>query len=114
MYPHTTLLVTPRHCSEQDPAGVRNLLAQVGIDQFVHHPLMYFPVFYMIKDFVTNEAGPDPVGAVKEYIGNMQEDLAALWKGRPNSNSNPDPGPDLNPDPAPDPARNPNPDGAPP
>ena len=82
----------------------------------VHHPLMYFPVFYMIKDFVTNEAGPDPVGAVKEYIGNMQEDLAALWKVRPHSS--PDPDPDLNPDPDPDPAPapdpNPNPDGAPP
>jgi len=76
----------------------------------------------MIKDFVTNEAGPDPVGAVKEYIGNMQEDLAALWKVRPistpHSDSNPDP--DLNPapdparTPAPDPDPNPNPDGAPP
>lgn len=42
---------------------------------------MYFPVFYMIKDFVTS--GPekaDPVKAVNEYIGNMHEDLIALWK----------------------------------
>ena len=63
----------------QDPAGIRNLLAQVGIDQFVHHPLMYFPVFYMIKDFVTSDS-PNPAKAVSSYTVNMQEDLLALWK----------------------------------
>jgi len=63
-----------------DFKGIRDLFSQVFLDQMVHHPLMYFPVFYMIKDFVTNEEGPDPVGAVNEYIGNMREDLAALWK----------------------------------
>lgn len=63
----------------QDGPGIRALLAQVGLDQFVHHPLMYFPVFYMIKDFVTSDS-PDPSRAVGSYIGNMQEDLIALWK----------------------------------
>lgn len=63
-----------------DAKGIRDLFAQVFLDQMVHHPLMYFPVFYMIKDFVVNEEGPDPVGAVKQYVGNMQEDLSALWK----------------------------------
>jgi hypothetical protein len=27
----------------RDAAGVRNLFAQVFLDQMVHHPLMYFP-----------------------------------------------------------------------
>ena len=63
-----------------DPAGVRNVLYQVFLDQFVHHPLMYFPVFYMIKDFVSQPDKPDPVGAVKQYQVNMKEDLCALWK----------------------------------
>jgi hypothetical protein len=65
-----------------DPAGVRNVLYQVFLDQFVHHPLMYFPVFYMIKDFVTSDS-PNPVRAVNEYAGNVKEDLIALWKVRP-------------------------------
>ena len=30
----------------RDAAGLRNLAAQVGIDQFVYHPFCYFPVFY--------------------------------------------------------------------
>jgi len=63
----------------RDPHGLRTLCAQVFLDQMVHHPIMYFPVFYMIKDFVTSET-PDPVKAVNEYRGNMTEDLIALWK----------------------------------
>jgi len=63
----------------KDFPGIRNLFAQVFIDQGVHHPLMYFPVFYMIKDAVTSDK-PNPERAVNEYIGNMQEDLFALWK----------------------------------
>jgi len=63
----------------RDGPGIRTLFAQVFIDQGVHHPLMYFPVFYMIKDFVTSEK-PDPVRAVTEYTNNAKEDLIALWK----------------------------------
>merc|ERR1719393_1094964 len=63
----------------RDATGIRNLFAQVFLDQMVHHPLMYFPVFYMIKDFVTSDS-PSPVRAVSSYTENMQEDLLALWK----------------------------------
>lgn len=62
-----------------DAKGIRDLFAQVALDQFVHHPLMYFPVFYMIKDFVTSDA-PNPVRAITEYTDNIREDLSALWK----------------------------------
>jgi len=63
----------------RDGPGIRNLFAQVFLDQAVHHPLMYFPVFYMIKDFVTSDK-PDPIKAVGEYQKNYKEDLVALWK----------------------------------
>ena len=66
----------------KDARGIRDLVAQVFLDQAVHHPLMYFPVFYMIKDFVTSDS-PNPVRAVSEYAGNIKEDLVALWKARP-------------------------------
>lgn len=62
-----------------DAKGIRDLFSQVFLDQMVHHPLMYFPVFYMIKDFVTSDA-PNPVRAVTEYSHNVKEDLVALWK----------------------------------
>ena len=63
----------------KDPKGIRELFYQVFLDQCVHHPFLYFPVFYMIKDFVTSET-PNPVAAVEEYSSNMNEDLIALWK----------------------------------
>mmetsp|Transcript_20464 Transcript_20464/g.68711 ORF Transcript_20464/g.68711 Transcript_20464/m.68711 type:complete len:418 (-) Transcript_20464:351-1604(-) len=63
----------------RDLPGIRNLFAQVFLDQCVHHPLMYFPVFYMIKDAVTSPQ-PDPKKAIEKYVGNMQEDMIALWK----------------------------------
>ena len=47
----------------RDAKGIRDLFSQVFIDQMVHHPLMYFPVFYMIKDFVTSDS-PNPARAV--------------------------------------------------
>lgn len=60
-----------------DPAGMRNMLVQVGLDQFVHHPLMYFPVFYCLKDVVN---GGSIQGGLSKYSVNYQEDLVALWK----------------------------------
>lgn len=63
----------------RDAPGLRALAAQVFLDQAVHHPLMYFPVFYMMKDFVTSDK-PNPTAALNEYKSNMKEDLIALWK----------------------------------
>ena len=63
----------------KDPKGIRDLFSQVFLDQGVHHPLMYFPVFYMVKDFCTSDT-PNPVAAVTEYTKNVTEDLTALWK----------------------------------
>jgi len=63
----------------KDGAGIRALFGQVFLDQFVHHPIMYFPVFYMIKDFLTSDS-PSPTAAITEYSHNMKEDLVALWK----------------------------------
>ena len=39
--------------------SLHHLRLQVFLDQMVHHPLLYFPVFYMIKDFVTSDV-PSP------------------------------------------------------
>lgn len=63
----------------RDLPGIRTLFAQVFLDQCVHHPLVYFPVFYMIKDAVTNDK-PDPIKAVEQFKNNIKEDMLALWK----------------------------------
>lgn len=63
----------------RDLPGIRTLFAQVFLDQCVHHPLLYFPVFYMIKDAVTSDK-PDPLKAIGQFGSNMREDMVALWK----------------------------------
>ena len=61
----------------KDVAGTRNMLAQVFLDQFVHHPFMYFPAFYCLKEVVQGNA---PEEGLKRYSKNYKEDLVALWQ----------------------------------
>ena len=67
----------------RDGPGMLALLKQLCIDQFIYHPICYFPVFYTCKELVTGEA--DGLGstfstAVDKYRVNATEDLFALWK----------------------------------
>ena len=64
----------------KDAKGQITLLSQVFLDQCVHHPLLYFPAFYMTKEVVTSEGNPDFMKALSQYKDNMIEDLKALWK----------------------------------
>lgn len=61
----------------RDTAGQRRMLAQVAIDQFLHHPFMLFPCFYMVKETIEG-------GALREGLrkcwSNWSEDCVALWK----------------------------------
>ncbi|KAJ1628581.1 hypothetical protein T492DRAFT_1017372 [Pavlovales sp. CCMP2436] len=80
MFPNAGAFATkPISEKIRDLPGIRNLFAQVFLDQCVHHPLLYFPVFYVLKDAVTNDK-PDPVRAVRQFAGNFNEDMVALWK----------------------------------
>jgi len=63
----------------KDGPGLRNLGIQTFLDQCVHHPLMYFPAFYITKELVMNPK-PDIGRVLTDYRNNMKEDLIALWK----------------------------------
>jgi hypothetical protein len=63
----------------KDVRGMMNLFAQTFLDQCVHHPLMYFPAFYITKELVMTEK-PDIGRVLSDYRANMKEDLTALWK----------------------------------
>mmetsp|Transcript_23206 Transcript_23206/g.34548 ORF Transcript_23206/g.34548 Transcript_23206/m.34548 type:complete len:427 (-) Transcript_23206:433-1713(-) len=65
----------------KDTKGQIALLSQVFLDQCVHHPLLYFPVFYMTKEVVTcRDGSPNFTAALSQYRENMVDDLKALWK----------------------------------
>ncbi|KAL7528502.1 hypothetical protein ACHAWF_002588 [Thalassiosira exigua] len=63
----------------RDGKGLAALCGQVFLDQFVHHPLLYFPVFYGTRELVMNDE-PDLMRSMGTYRENMKEDLEALWK----------------------------------
>lgn len=63
----------------KDVKGLAALCGQVFLDQFVHHPFLYFPVFYATREIVMAEK-PDLVRCMSTYKENMKEDLTALWK----------------------------------
>mmetsp|Transcript_18170 Transcript_18170/g.27504 ORF Transcript_18170/g.27504 Transcript_18170/m.27504 type:complete len:398 (-) Transcript_18170:216-1409(-) len=63
----------------KDVKGIGALCGQVFLDQFVHHPLLYFPVFYGTRELVMSDK-PDLWRMLQTYRKNMSEDLAALWK----------------------------------
>lgn len=63
----------------KDVKGIAAVCGQVFLDQFVHHPLMYFPVFYGTRELVMSDK-PDLMKCMRTYRENMSEDLAALWK----------------------------------
>jgi len=60
-----------------DGPGMRGMVAQVLIDQVLHHPFMYFPAFYSLKEVVN---GGKIADGLAKYRRNMKEDLVALWK----------------------------------
>lgn len=63
----------------KDTKGLLALFGQVFIDQCIHHPLLYFPVFYYTKEVVMSDK-PSVTTALSHYQENMGEDLKALWK----------------------------------
>lgn len=65
----------------KDVRGMLQLVGQTFLDQCVHHPLMYFPAFYITKELVMAKDGrPDIQRVLSDYRTNMKEDLVALWK----------------------------------
>mmetsp|Transcript_23690 Transcript_23690/g.53464 ORF Transcript_23690/g.53464 Transcript_23690/m.53464 type:complete len:328 (+) Transcript_23690:221-1204(+) len=53
------------------------MMGQVFLDQCVHHPLLYFPVFYSLKEVVGGGTVSD---GLAKYQKNWKEDLVACWK----------------------------------
>jgi hypothetical protein len=65
-----------------DVPGMINVAKQTALDQLVHHPFLYFPVFYTTKIMVTEGVGPleGCAKGLAVYVENYKEDLPALWK----------------------------------
>jgi hypothetical protein len=65
------------------PAGIADAGKMVLFDIFVHLPLLYFPTYYTVKEFVVGTSW-NPVdwakNGVTKYMKNAKEDLTAMVK----------------------------------
>ena len=78
LFPSAEAFATaPLRVKLADFVGQRRMLAQVFFDQMLHHPILYFPTFYVLKEVVN---GGEPINGLRKYRENVTEDLAALWK----------------------------------
>jgi hypothetical protein len=60
----------------KDIPGLKQLFVQNFVENGINNPILYFPIFYTIKEFV--EGGPLSDG-IKKYKMNFKEDLIAIW-----------------------------------
>jgi len=65
------------------PAGILDAMKMVAFDVVVHLPMIYFPTYYTVKEFVGGTSW-NPVDwaqdGVAKYTKNMKEDLTAMIK----------------------------------
>jgi hypothetical protein len=68
----------------QDTAGIIDAGKMVLFDIFIHLPLMYFPAYYTVKEFVAGSSYNPLVwvqqGVFVKYVANAREDLTAMVK----------------------------------
>jgi len=70
----------PIACKMRHRAGLKQLCQQVGFDQFIHIPFIYFPVFYILKDAMENkDLLSAPSNGLSKYGINIVDDNIAQW-----------------------------------
>lgn len=67
----------------KDTAGILDAMKMIVFDLTVHLPIIYFPTYYTVKEFVGGHSW-NPADWVKDgvskYSNNLQEDLTAMIK----------------------------------
>ena len=73
----------PLRAKLRDAPGLRTLGAQLAIENGINNPLLFFPVFYTLKELI-EEGDVDILAAAKRGLGvyseNWKEDVLAAWK----------------------------------
>ena len=70
----------------KDKNGVVAMLSQLSLDQFLIGPFIYFPCFYISREFIMRDASdsihdkPVVTRALEAYKRNIVEDNLACWK----------------------------------
>lgn len=70
-----------RLCAAATRAGGRagSVAAKVVVDQGLHHPLVYFPVFYLLKGMVEGRTASGSMALCREELWDNCKALWAIW-----------------------------------
>eukprot|EP00238_Polyblepharides_amylifera_P011820 CAMPEP_0196589810 /NCGR_PEP_ID=MMETSP1081-20130531/64656_1 /TAXON_ID=36882 /ORGANISM="Pyramimonas amylifera, Strain CCMP720" /LENGTH=254 /DNA_ID=CAMNT_0041912715 /DNA_START=264 /DNA_END=1028 /DNA_ORIENTATION=- len=66
----------------KDTAGMIDTVKQVLFDVFIHLPMMYFPTFYAVKEFVQGDSWSPVdwvVNGCTKYYNNFEKDFTAMF-----------------------------------
>eukprot|EP00452_MALV-II_sp_L67-6_P000149 gene149-152_t len=85
LFPHAeAFALKPLAAKLLDRAGQKNVVKQVILDQFVHHPFGLFPAFYTLKTGMETDFSLGWNGTVRRamalYRENWREDLMWCWR----------------------------------
>jgi len=73
----TAFIEKPLRAKLQDWPGMRGVLIQNFIENGINNPILFFPIFYSLKEFI--EGGNVKEGLAK-YKLHYKEDVIAIWK----------------------------------
>ena len=60
----------------RDPVGLRGLAIQNFVENGINNPILYFPIFYTLKEFIE---GGNLEDGIQKYRAHMLEDVLAIW-----------------------------------
>lgn len=77
-----SFLKKPLRKKLNDYRGWRDAMGQVACDCFVHGPFLYFPSFYVFKQYMEHESGSADwlQDGLKVWKKNIQDDMIEYWK----------------------------------
>lgn len=65
----------------KDRQGLKEVMIQLGIENGINNPILYFPIFYTIQESLNNGFTSTTVTtALTRYSNNFKEDMKAMWQ----------------------------------
>jgi len=61
----------------KDSAGLRGVLIQNAIENGINNPLLYFPIFYTVQEWLN---GGELRNGIQKYKKNWRKDVVDIWK----------------------------------
>lgn len=79
--PAPCLDVLVPHCPASRSCTVRGLPSARPLSQEngINNPLLFFPIFYTIQEFLQRGTEARPLDGVRKYMANAHEDVPAIW-----------------------------------